>query len=303
MKKITLFMTVLLFTALQSWSAAVGQEATPVITVNADVLDFGELSLGYPRTSSFTVTGANLSDDVILTVDGGNHAFQYHVTPASITPQEAAAGVRVTVKMVPVFYGTCDAHLVLASGDADDVVIPMTAHVNDVNATVTHSTTLSFFATVGQMTTSTEVLRWADAEVPHDPNTPVVRTPGQSTTFGKVPDLDGLSNYSFELSGDGCFGYYVVKASDIVKTSSVKIVYHPTNEGPHQATLTCSCPGSSTIVITLEGRANPCIADVTSLIDLLLGDDDMPNASDMNADGMVSIADVTFMIDRIINCQ
>ena len=83
----------------------------------------------------------------------------------------------------------------------------------------------------------------------------------------------------------------------------MKIVYHPTNEGPHQATLTCSCPGSSTIVITLEGRANPCIADVTSLIDLLLGDDDMPNASDMNADGMVSIADVTFMIDRIINCQ
>ena len=56
-------------------------------------------------------------------------------------------------------------------------------------------------------------------------------------------------------------------------------------------------PGSGDV----NGDGSTTIADVTALIDLLLGNGTAPAAADVNGDGQVTIADVTALIDLLLN--
>lgn len=264
------------------------------VEVNTDALNFGEVTLGYNKTLTVKVSAANLSQNLVLTVNGNRHAFQYSVTPSTVTPAEAAVGKIVQVKFSPVFCGQCDADLVITSDNTETVVVPMTAFAKDLNPTITGAITLSYVTPVGSLARSVEVLRWADAELPPDPNTPVLQA-------AATDDLAGLSNYNFTIEGDKCFGVIVTRASDKIKTCTVRITYCPSNNGPHHATLIAECQGASPIYITLNGDPKPAIKHVTGLIDILIGSDDQPNAADYNGDGSVTINDVTFLIDRLLN--
>ena len=51
----------------------------------------------------------------------------------------------------------------------------------------------------------------------------------------------------------------------------------------------------------VNGDGNMTIADVTSLIDLLVSDDELPDGADVNGDGVVSIKDVTDLIDILLS--
>ena len=50
----------------------------------------------------------------------------------------------------------------------------------------------------------------------------------------------------------------------------------------------------------VDGNGEVSIADVTCLIDLLLNGDETPAAADCNLDGTASIADVTAIIDYLL---
>ena len=51
----------------------------------------------------------------------------------------------------------------------------------------------------------------------------------------------------------------------------------------------------------INGDGNIAINDVTNLIDMLLGGDELPAWADVNGDGNVTIADVTVLIDMLLN--
>ena len=51
----------------------------------------------------------------------------------------------------------------------------------------------------------------------------------------------------------------------------------------------------------VNGDGNIAISDATSLIDMLLGSDELPAWADVNGDGNVTIADVTVLIDMLLN--
>jgi hypothetical protein len=76
---------------------AMVQGKAAVIDVNVDTLAFGAVEVGYPVNAMFTVTGTDIQDDINLSIEGSNNSY-YQVTPETITPQDAANGVMVTVK-------------------------------------------------------------------------------------------------------------------------------------------------------------------------------------------------------------
>ena len=51
----------------------------------------------------------------------------------------------------------------------------------------------------------------------------------------------------------------------------------------------------------INGDGNIAINDVTNLIDLLLGGEELPANADVNGDGVVTIKDVTDLIDMLLN--
>ena len=78
---------------------------THIITVDHSTLNFGTVVKGEtPPSKSFTVTGTNLTNDLILSLSP--ECSHYTVSPTRITPNEAANGKPVTVTYHPSAAGT-----------------------------------------------------------------------------------------------------------------------------------------------------------------------------------------------------
>ena len=93
----------------------------PRITVNPATLTMNT-TVGTPVTATFTVTGANLTGNVNLSVSG-NNAFSLSTT--SISANQAANGVNVTVTYNPSAVGTHEATVTLTSTDAEAVTVKL----------------------------------------------------------------------------------------------------------------------------------------------------------------------------------
>lgn len=285
-----------------------------VIDVNVDTLAFGAVEMGYPVTATFTVTGTDIQDDINLSIDGG-HTSYYQVTPETITPQDAANGVVVTVKYNPSSVYFWQANILLSSAGADDVVIPITADPYFPDEMFYNNHAEQFEAYVGQIVTLTGTIRFADAEVPHDPNAPVDRGNG-----GLSMDVSGtgLIDNAYSLSIEGAdpihFSARLVKTSTIANICTVAISYAPHSLGSHQATLkvNCSRAGVPTVTIPLRGESTGVlgdmdndglldIVDVTKMIDRLLTGCEVDGHADLDCDGTFSICDVTLLINRLLS--
>ena len=136
-----------------------------------------------------------------------------------------------------------------------------------------------FTAIVGQSTSRSGVVYFADAEIPPDPNTPAIMA---------TIDVGDLSGHTYSVSIDGddsaMFSAMITSMSFTENKCSVLVTYKPTAVGSHRArlNLTCSTAGVPLTRITLSGEATPLpgdvdgdgklgISDVSSLIDMLLG--------------------------------
>ena len=96
-----------------------GALTDPRIKANPSTIEMSTV-LGKPVTATFTVTGYHLTDNVTLTLNG-DHAFSIDAT--SISAEQAADGVTVTVTYNPTTIGTNEATVVLASTDAPNVTV------------------------------------------------------------------------------------------------------------------------------------------------------------------------------------
>lgn len=302
MKKSFLLLLTMMLAGLFAW-------ANPVIEANVDALDFGQVNVGYPVSKTVRVTGTDLQDNITLAIDG-RYASQYDVNPKTITPEKAASGVSVTVKYSPTSKWSGSANLVLTSGNADDLVIPITADPLMQSTIYGYNNQRYYAASVGGTDSSVEIAYFADVEVPTDPDLPVDR--------GAMVDLVGLDglllgNYDVTIEGDNCFRAMIVKSSGIVNTCNVRISYTPLTSGTHHATLNLYCPdaGVPLIVVHLNGSADQpngdanadglvAINDVTNMIDALLMEGGVRGSADMNGDHMLTITDVTRLIDVLL---
>lgn len=142
--------------------------------------------------------------------------------------------------------------------------------------------TEQFVATVGQFATRSGYIHFADASIPPDPNIPVDRALGGDTDF----DFDfGSDVYSVSIDGDdsGMFTAMIVSVSASENGCTVRITYHPTTVGTHNARLvaTCSNAGSPVTYVNLCGQG-------------------ITKPGDVDGNGQVGISDVTKLIDMIL---
>ena len=97
--------------------------ATPTITVSKSSLNMGKFIPGYTTTSkTFTVTGHDLTDDITLAVSGS----AITIDKTTITKEDAAAGVTVTVALAPTANAPFEETITIVSTGADNKTITVT---------------------------------------------------------------------------------------------------------------------------------------------------------------------------------
>ena len=98
-----------------------GALSNPRIKANPTTLEM-EATIGTPATATFTVTGANLTSNVTLTLSGDN---AFSLSTGSISATQVENGVTVTVTYDPTTVGTDEAIITLSSTDAEDVTVKL----------------------------------------------------------------------------------------------------------------------------------------------------------------------------------
>jgi len=310
MKHKLLFLLVVVLAA-----AHVNAQAAPVITANIETLDYGQIEIGYPVTKTFIVTGYELNGDINLAVTG-KKSYCYQVSPTTITPQSAANGAVVTVKCSPVSNYISPASITLTSADAQDVIIPIAVDPVYPEHMFINNQVEEFTALVGQMVTRTGGIRFADAEIPPDPNQPVVRSNNGNDMLLAVGGSVLSGDYSLVLEGadKSQFKARIVKTSSITKMCNVSITYAPRSMGSHQATLKvyCSRAGVPLVTVKLQGESSGMlgdldgngildVTDLTHVINLLLHNGGQSSQGDFDDNGALDIDDVTQFISFLLN--
>ena len=98
--------------------------ATPTLTVTPTSLNMSAMVDG-TATATFKVTGADLTDNVTLTL---SDASVFTLSTSSITAANAANGVNVTVTYKPTAYGTQTATVTVASSGATSKTVSITGN-------------------------------------------------------------------------------------------------------------------------------------------------------------------------------
>ena len=140
-----------------------------------------------------------------------------------------------------------------------------------------------FTAYVGQLASRAGYIRFADAEIPPDPNTPVVRSFDVTAQITDGINNDGTYSYTIEGTDAAMFSAIITSVSASENGCTVRIIYHPIQAGSHTARLNvyCQTAGSPLTYINLSGEA-------------------IPQPGDVDGDGQVGISDVTRLIDMIL---
>ena len=100
-----------------------GTDANLSTSVQSIVMD--TVTLGNESTATFRVSGANLTDDVTLTLTDENNVFT--VTPLTISAADAMAGTIVTVKFKSTTGGTFRGSILLTTPGCDNVTVALSA--------------------------------------------------------------------------------------------------------------------------------------------------------------------------------
>ena len=130
-------------------------------------------------------------------------------------------------------------------------------------ATEVNPASLQFSTDVGQTTTQTISIKFADAEIPPDPNTPVVMSPSYGNPLQSIGQASGGYSVSIQGAGSQMFSAEITMGSFTSNACTVKVSYNPSAEGTHQATLNvnCSSAGVPTVSVNLTGSTTSASDD------------------------------------------
>ena len=196
---------------------------TPTLTVNPSSLSFNA-TVGESVTETFTVTGTDLTGNVVLAVSGTGFA----IDKTSITKNQATNGATVTVTYTPTTGGTHTGTVALSSNGAQQVTVALTGIATTVPTVAANPTTLNFQTTVGTPVTQAFMLTAANLE-----GNVTLAVQGEGFTIDKTNIIPGAANNSY-----------------------VNVTYTPTAFGTHTGTVTITSPNAQPVTVTLNGQAD-----------------------------------------------
>lgn len=143
-----------------------------------------------------------------------------------------------------------------------------------------------FSAIVGQFSSRIGHIKFADAEVPLDPDTPVIMS-NRTTVYSIDTDLSSDAYwYTIEGPDSAMFTANITQVSLLENACTIRIVYRPTEVGSHTARINvyCANAGSPCTYINLTGEA-------------------FSQPGDLDGNGQVGISDVSRLIDLLLKNQ
>ena len=221
-----------------------GLPQNPYFEVSATSLSF-TAEVGETKTQTFTVSGGNLTNNINLSITG-NAAFT--ISPTTITPTQAAAGVTVTVTYAPTAAGTQSAAIGVSCEGLTSKTITVSG-TSTGGGTTPGAPTLN--ANPSSLTFNTEV------------GTPVTQT-------FVVTGANLTASYAtLTVSGAGfSINKTTVSRSSLVNGNTITVTFNPTSSGNYSGVVTISSTGAEDETVTLTGTATAAPAltvDPTSL--------------------------------------
>ena len=215
-------------------------EVVRTITVNPTSLSFTGVT-GQSQTKTFTVTGANLSGNLTLTLNNANGI--YSIDKTSITAAQATSGATVTVTYNPTAAGNSNASVTISGGGAESKTVSLSGTAVKPAITATPST-LTFAAVAGQTVTKTFTVT------------------GSNLTGDLTLALTGANGvYSIDRTS--------ITASQAANGVTVAVTYNPAAAGTHNATVTITGGGADPVSVTLNGTASEPARTITASTDVL----------------------------------
>ena len=196
---------------------------TPTLTVNPSSLSFNT-TVGESVTKTFTVTGTDLTGNVLLAVSGTG----FTIDKTSITKNQATNGATVTVTYTPTTGGTHTGTVALSSNGAQQVTVALTGIATTVPTVAANPTTLNFQTTVGTPVTQAFMLTAANLE-----GDVTLAVQGEGFTIDKTNIIPGAANNAY-----------------------VNVTYTPTAFGTHTGIVTITSPNAQPVSVTLNGQAD-----------------------------------------------
>ena len=196
---------------------------TPTIVANPTSLSFNT-PVGETVTKTFTVTGTDLTSNIMLAVTGNG----FSIDKSSITINEAANGATVTVTYAPTAGGSTTGSVALSSNGAQQVLVALNGTATTTPTITANPTTLDFVTTVGTPVTKAFVLNSAYLE-----GNVTLAVEGEGFTIDKTEIIPGAANNAY-----------------------VNVTYTPTTFGTHTGTVTITSPNAQPVTVTLNGQAD-----------------------------------------------
>ena len=196
---------------------------TPTLVVNPTSLSFNA-TVGESVTKTFTVTGTDLTGNVMLAVSGTG----FSIDKTSINKNQATNGATVTVTYTPTTGGTHSGTVALSSNGAQQVTVSLTGIATTIPTIAANPTTLNFQTTVGTPVTKAFTLTAANLE-----GNVTLAVQGEGFTIDKTNIIPGAANNAY-----------------------VNVTYTPTAFGTHTGTVTITSPNAQPVTVTLNGQAD-----------------------------------------------
>ena len=203
-----------------------GTAVAPTITVDPTELSFSAMT-GQSVLRTFTITGANLIDNLRLTLSDTTGFFS--IDKALITANEAAGGAQVTVTYNPATFGSHDASVTISGGGAETKTVAL----HGMNITPVITTNVST-VTIDPTYTGYE---------------------GSRKILVTGTNLTSNIELSFSHDHTNSFGLskYTITPEEAAAGAWVTVYFYPMTGGRKLATLNIMSDGVETVSIPVSG--------------------------------------------------
>ena len=203
-----------------------GASNNPSLTISPTSLSFTGCTTGESYTKTFTVSGANLTDNVTISSD--KDAFT--VSPSTLTAAQAMAGATITVTFAPTAAGTQNGTITVASSGATSKTVTVSGSATAPTPVLAvNPTSLSFSGCVtGQSYTQTF-------------------TVSATNVTGSVNISSNNARFTVSPS--------TLTAAQAMAGATITVTYSPTAAGTHTGTISVTSTGATTKTVSVSGTA------------------------------------------------
>ena len=256
----------------------------PVITADVSSITIKPTYTGYEGSEKILIKATNLHSDIQLSYSD-NYSKSFALSKYTIKPEQAAAGVPVTVYFYPTSAGVKRATLTIKSDGAETVSIPVKGTGIKSDGYITGCpSSLSFETQAGAPVTQTFNVKYtypngsimissvgSDGESSYNENEDVpmpMLSDGKHELSWLKPSfiiddfnddncrskviIDPITPFTFKtlalkLTGDDCFEItpVLIPLQSIPCTKTITVTYRPDDVGDHEAILTISLIGGN----------------------------------------------------------